>query len=659
MKTLLIANRGEIAVRIARTARALGLRTVAVYSESDREMSHVEAADVAVLIGPPAATHSYLAIDRILDAARRTGADAVHPGYGFLSENEHFAQACAAASLTFVGPSPQAIRLMGDKATAKHLMLDAGVPCIPGYDGADQTDGAMHTHAQHTGYPLMVKATAGGGGKGIRLVRDAAGLTHALQMARSEAEKSFGNGTLMLEKALLAPRHVEVQVFADGHGNVVYIGDRDCSIQRRHQKVIEEAPAPNLPSATRAEMGAASVRAARAVGYVGAGTVEFLIDSDGRFYFLEMNTRLQVEHPVTEMISGLDLVEWQLRIARGEPLPLLQDEIRLTGHAIEARLCAEDPHANFLPQTGRILEWIPATGAGIRVDHGLKIGAWISSHYDSMIAKVIAHGSERDEARRRLVRALEKQVVGGVRTNRDFLVACLEHQRFAQAELSTAFLDSVDWPGGDRSIASLATQALATALLYDRAATSFPPSLRAWKSSGRPEQPFPIRVNSHDVPATVCSRDGDLRITLDDRSPPMFVRLLARRPGGVRAEIDGLQQDAITTWSGADLDLTVGLETVTASVWQYREKHHETDAEYAILAPMSGMVVTVHARPGDAVECGDILLIMEAMKMETTISARASGTVKAVYCSQGQQVPLKHLLVEIESAAVVELVQPT
>ncbi|HSS82544.1 MAG TPA: biotin carboxylase N-terminal domain-containing protein, partial [Reyranella sp.] len=415
---ILVANRGEIAWRVMRTARAMGYRTVAAYSDADKDAPHVCFADEAVRIGPPPVGESYLSIDRILEAAHKSGVDAIHPGYGFLSENEAFATACENAGLVFIGPPPAAIAAMGNKAAAKRRMIDAGVPCVPGYQGPDQSDANLAKEARKIGLPAMVKAAAGGGGRGMRLVERDADLLEAIRTARAEAESAFGSGELILEKAVVDARHVEIQVFADAHGNAIHLGERDCSVQRRHQKVIEEAPSPAVNADLRNRMGAAAVAAARTIGYRSAGTVEFLLGADGAFYFLEMNTRLQVEHPVTEAITGQDLVAWQLKVAAGEKLPLTQEQVRFSGHAIEVRLYAEDAYAGFLPQTGRIDVWRPATGPGIRVDHGMKDGLAISPFYDPMIAKVIAHGANREEARTRLVQALRDTVVLGPITNR-------------------------------------------------------------------------------------------------------------------------------------------------------------------------------------------------------------------------------------------------
>jgi geranyl-CoA carboxylase alpha subunit len=448
---ILIANRGEIACRVIRTARNLGYRTAAVFSDADRDAPHVAMADEAVHIGGSPATESYLRFDAILDAARKTGADAVHPGYGFLSENAAFAQACVDAGLVFIGPLASAITAMGDKALAKRRMLDAGVPCAPGYLGADQSDAALTAEAEKLGYPLLVKAVAGGGGRGMRLVRASTELQQGIEGARREAHSAFGDGTLMLERLIDNGRHIEIQVFADAHGNAVYLGERDCTAQRRRQKVIEEAPSPVVTTAMREAMGKDAVAAALAVGYRGAGTVEFIVDDKLHHYFLEMNTRLQVEHPVTEMITGYDLVEWQLRVAAGEPLPAQQGDINLNGHAIEARLYVEDPYTGFTPQTGTVLWWQPANamhpqvpqpgvGHSVRVDDGIVQGGVVSPYYDPMVAKIIVHGRDRDDAIRRLRAALANTPLLGLKNNGRFLSDLLDHPAFRKAEMTTATL---------------------------------------------------------------------------------------------------------------------------------------------------------------------------------------------------------------------------
>ncbi|WP_300296935.1 acetyl/propionyl/methylcrotonyl-CoA carboxylase subunit alpha, partial [Ferrovibrio sp.] len=513
--TILIANRGEIACRVIRSARALGYRTVAVYSEADAGAPHTLLADRAICIGPAEAKQSYLSIAAIIDAARRTGAQAVHPGYGFLSENEAFAQACADAGLVFIGPPASAIAAMGNKAAAKRRMIDAKVPCVPGYQGpstdSGQSDAVLLHEAERIGLPVMVKAAAGGGGRGMRLVRQHAELLPAIQSARSEAENAFGSPELILEKAVVDGRHVEIQVFADAHGNVIHLGERDCSVQRRHQKVIEEAPSPAVTAELRAQMGAAAVAAAKAIGYVGAGTVEFLLDGNGRdFYFLEMNTRLQVEHPVTEMITGLDLVALQIRVAAGDRLPLAQSDVRLNGHAIEVRLYAEAPHKGFLPQSGLLALWQPLVGEGIRVDHGLhESGQVISPFYDPMIAKIIVHGATREEARRRLIVALERCVALGIETNRGFLIDLLRHADFAAGRATTRFIpqhfETPAAPVADDTLLNMAAL-----LWFERAAAScgHDPAT-GWSSTGRLGSPVLLQHGEAKAKRVVAPLGGD------------------------------------------------------------------------------------------------------------------------------------------------------
>ncbi|HEY7775326.1 MAG TPA: acetyl-CoA carboxylase biotin carboxylase subunit, partial [Kineobactrum sp.] len=485
--SVLVANRGEIAVRVIRSARQQGYRTIAVYSEADASAPHVQLADEAVLIGPAPVKESYLDPQRILQAAVQTGARAIHPGYGFLSENADFARACENAGIVFIGPSAEAIDLMGNKAAAKRLMLAAGVPCIPGYQDEDQSDAALVHAAQEIGTPLMVKAAAGGGGRGMRLVHDLAQLPAALAAARSEAENAFGSGELILEKALLQPRHVEIQVFSDSYGNHIHLGERDCSIQRRHQKVVEESPCPVMTPELRAAMGEAAVNAARSIDYRGAGTVEFLLDVDRQFYFLEMNTRLQVEHPVTEMVTGLDLVALQLQVAQGYALPLSQADVALNGHAIEVRLYAEDAVNDFLPASGTVHRWCPPHGEGIRVDHGLAEGQEVSPFYDPMIAKIVAWGEDRATACRRLQRALQTTVLFGPASNRQFLLEVVENESFQAGTATTAFISQEFPQGVQPRIPQLAQVCCAAMLQYrdsvaasERRRTVAETALRGW-----------------------------------------------------------------------------------------------------------------------------------------------------------------------------------
>ena len=438
--SILIANRGEIACRVIRTAKELGYRTIAVYSEADAGAPHVQLADASVCIGPGPVGESYLLAENILAAAASSGAEAIHPGYGFLSENADFAEAVESAGLVFIGPSREAIEVMGNKAESKRRMIEAGVPCVPGYEGLDQSDKTLLAEGKKIDLPLMVKAAAGGGGRGMRLVQDYKALSKAIKLARAEAESAFGSGELILEKAIIQPRHVEIQVFADTLGNTIHLGERDCSVQRRHQKVVEEAPCPIMTPELREQMGQSAIDAAKSVNYRGAGTVEFLLDASGAFYFLEMNTRLQVEHPVTELVTGLDLVELQINVAQGRPLGLTQDDIVLQGAAMEVRLYTEDPSQDFLPASGPVDLWQPATGVGVRIDDGICTGQAISPFYDPMVAKIIGYGDDRETARTRLIAALKETVLFGTANNKDFLIQCLEKQRFIEGAATTAFI---------------------------------------------------------------------------------------------------------------------------------------------------------------------------------------------------------------------------
>ncbi|MDC8014515.1 acetyl/propionyl/methylcrotonyl-CoA carboxylase subunit alpha [Tahibacter soli] len=638
---VLIANRGEIAVRIARTCARLGVRTVAVYSDADRDAPHVRAADAAVAIGPAPAAASYLSIGRIVDAARASGADAVHPGYGFLSERADFAQAVLDAGLVFVGPDPAAIAAMGDKAEAKRRMRAAGVPCVPGYDGDAQDDATLIREAERIGVPVMIKAVAGGGGRGMRLVHDAARLCEALASARAEAASAFGDARLLLERAVTGARHVEIQVFGDRHGNVVHLGERDCSVQRRHQKIVEEAPSPALDDALRARMGNAAVAAAQAVGYVGAGTVEFLLARDGAFYFLEMNTRLQVEHPVTERVYGVDLVEWQLRVAQGEPLPMSQADVlaRRAGHAIEVRLCAEDAAAGFLPQTGTVLAWSAPVGEGVRVDHGVRDGLVVGAHYDSMLAKVIAHGATREDARRRLAAALERTVLLGIATNRDYLRRIVEHEVFAAGDADTGFIENrlaQPAPGASASHHALAAVALvecdARALARD---AGFEPSLAGWNTVSR----VVLQHEGATRPAQVRAEGATRRIVRFDDGSTHVVDVHDCDEGRLRYGHNGVDATAAFARDGDALWIDFGDR---CGVWRDVTYAPATRADAAsdgrIAAPIDGRVVAVQAQPGAVVRKGDVLVVLEAMKMEFRIASRVDGTVESVACAVGMQV---------------------
>ena len=642
---VLVANRGEIAVRIMRSARALGYRTVAVYSEADADSLHVQTADQAVPIGPPPAPESYLNIQRIVEAAKLSGADAIHPGYGFLAENAEFAEACHKAGLVFIGPPAEAIRLMGNKAEAKRRMIEAGVPCVPGYEGADQADAALIAAADDIGFPLMVKAAAGGGGRGMRLVTEAGQLAAAIQAARSEAENAFGSGELILEKAVARARHVEIQVFADGLGNVIHLGERDCSVQRRHQKVIEEAPSPAVDTGLRAAMGDAAVQAARAIDYRGAGTVEFLLSDSGDFYFLEMNTRLQVEHPVTEMVTGFDLVAWQLKVAAGEPLPVEQDGVLLDGHAIEVRLYAEDPYQMFLPQTGRAVLWRPAEGDHVRVDHGLASGQEITPFYDPMIAKVVAWGESRDDARRRLALALEQTAILGVTTNRRFLIDALEHDTFAEGGATTDFIgdhfpdSALQRPKPERRM-----QALASVLLYRQAGDID----NGWHSTGNAFAPLLLTMGETAIPTTVTVSAPDrYNVALGDET--LSLEVIERGDNDVRFVCDDLQESAVFAFSD-DGELLLDLRGVTAAFSDTLLTAGQgagAAADGQIRAPMHGKVLAVHAKQGERVAKGQRLLVLEAMKMEHEIAAGMDGTVDEIAVAVGDQVAARSVMMRL------------
>jgi len=644
---ILIANRGEIACRVMRTVRAMGYSTVAVYSDADADALHVREADEAARIGPAPVSESYLNVAAIIDAAKRTGADAVHPGYGFLSENDGFASACQEAGLVFIGPTPDAIRAMGNKAAAKRLMIEAGVPCVPGYQGADQSDAVLAQEAQSIGFPIMVKAAAGGGGRGMRLVTRMEDFADAVSTARSEAQNAFGSGELILERAVVDARHVEVQVFGDSHGHVIHLGERDCSAQRRHQKVIEEAPSPAVSPSLREKMGAAAVAAAKAISYRGAGTVEFLLGADGEFYFLEMNTRLQVEHPVTEEITGLDLVEWQLRVAAGEKLPLAQEDVRLYGHAIEVRLYAESPEKNFLPQSGVVFEWRPASGAGVRIDHGIRSGQEISPFYDPMIAKVIAHGRTREEARRRLVRALNETVLFGLPNNKAFLVALLSHPVFANGETTTGFIP-MHFAAGSAAMAekqpSARLLALAAALLYERSARRLAPLVSSWDSSGVFSKPLRLSVGEKETPVALTARNAS-SYSVAVGGETIDLDIVSRDQDRVRFAIAGVQTSAAFAFDGATLHLEAGGEQLTT-----RETSHEIKASAEreggsrLVAPMNGRIVAVLAQAGEAVKKGQRVVILEAMKMQHEIVAGRDGVLEAVSVKEGDQVATRHVL---------------
>ncbi len=653
---VLIANRGEIACRVIRTVKALGLQAIAVYSDTDVNAPHVSLADDAVGIGPAPAQDSYLSIEKILDAARKSEAQAVHPGYGFLSENDEFARACEQAGLVFIGPTPEAIALMGNKAAAKRHMIAAGVPCVPGYEGEDQSDEAMATAADAIGYPIMVKADAGGGGRGMRLVQGSDELAAGLELARSEAASAFGSDELILEKAILRPRHVEIQVFADTLGNVVHLGERDCSVQRRHQKVVEESPCPVLTNEVREKMGAAAVAAARSIGYRGAGTVEFLLDDAHQFYFLEMNTRLQVEHPVTELVTGLDLVALQLRVASGEPLGFEQADIQLDGHAIEVRLCAEDVAKGFQPSAGKIDFWRPAVAENVRTDAGIESGCEVSPYYDSMLAKVIAWGETRETARKRLIDALADTAFFGPASNRDFLIEVLETDAFTQGDATTALIDeSFDLENLDR--ATPFDQAAAAVVLSHRAArdaahrqsvlVSAP--LLNWSSSGALRTPCLLESSGasfelwvHPIGTNTYRVSGD-----EERD----IEVLSFDPPDAQLSIHG-RRAKVTFCQDGDGHLALALGRRQAT-FQNRlaaaVAGDEKDSGGRVTAPMHGLLQDVMVKKGDTVEKGTPLFVLEAMKMQHRVLADVPGTVEQVCFAAGDQVSAGDLLLDIST----------
>jgi 3-methylcrotonyl-CoA carboxylase alpha subunit len=640
--SVLIANRGEIACRIARTARRLGLRTIAVYSEADAGALHVSLADEAHLIGPASPRASYLAIDRILAVARDRGAQCIHPGYGFLAENAEFAEACDTAGITFIGPPPAAIRAMGLKDGAKTLMAKAGVPVVPGYQGERQDPQFLRQRAGEIGYPVLIKAVAGGGGKGMRRVDRDADFDAALEGASREALSAFGDARVLIEKYITAPRHIEIQVFADVHGSIIHLNERDCSLQRRHQKVIEEAPAPAMTRELRARMGNAAIAAAKAVGYVGAGTVEFIVDSakgltPGGFWFMEMNTRLQVEHPVTEAVTGLDLVEWQFRVAAGEQLPLSQDQVPLNGHAVEARLYAEDPEHGFLPSTGRIVALEFPEADAIRIDTGVAVGADVSPFYDPMIGKIIAYGATREQALDRLGRALEQTIAAGPRTNLAFLAALVRSPEFRRGGVDTDFIDrnladlgAVPQPF-DRAAAAagvarlLAREAERIAARAEEGTPCSPwDAIDAFQLSSPRTVSLPVQVNGESAVAQVTYRKAG-------RSPVVGRPVVS--VDGVEAAADVLAIDA----PGAVYIWRAGRQTVV------RPKNVEIDVEHLdgdglVRSPMHGKLLAVFVQPGAAVNKGQRLAVVEAMKMEHSVLAPIAGTIREIAATAGTQI---------------------
>ena len=649
---ILIANRGEIACRVIRTAQRLGISTVAVYSQADADARHVALADEAVEIGPAESVDSYLRGDRIIRAAQRCGAEAIHPGYGFLSENADFAEDCAKAGLVFVGPDAKAIRAMGSKSAAKRLMSDAGVPVIPGYHGEDQSDDRLRAEADRIGYPVLLKPTSGGGGKGMRVVESASEFHEALAAARRESRAAFGDWQVLIEKFVARSRHIEVQVFADAHGNVLHLFERDCSVQRRHQKIVEEAPAPGLTDAQRATMGQAAVDAAIAVGYLGAGTVEFLVDRSGNFYFMEMNTRLQVEHPVTELVTGQDLIEWQLLIAIGDPLPVTQADLSINGHAIEARVYAEDPSRDFQPASGRLLylRW-PSTGSDVRIDSGVREGDSISVHYDPMIAKLIVWSDDRVCAVSRLQSALRETQIAGIRNNLTFLRAVAVHEEFVVGGVETGFIDN----HGDeliRTSGSRPENALAVAALYmvlrleqrvrlDAESSRDPGSpwhdTTGWRLNKKSWRELHLILDGNEHVVTVEAEKGEYWIESSAGRTHATGRFTSNRC--IVATLDGKRFSATVVRHGSVM-------TILHRAEEYRVEHVDpvriaefgTGVSGGLIAPMPGKIAVVNVDVGDRVHRGETLLILEAMKVEHAIVAPCDGVVERLHYVEGDQV---------------------
>jgi geranyl-CoA carboxylase alpha subunit len=658
-KNILVANRGEIAVRVMRTAQSLGYKTIAVYSDADATAPHVKMADDAVHIGPSPVGQSYLDMDRILNAAKESGAEAIHPGYGFLSENAAFARACEDAGLVFIGPTAESIELMGNKAAAKRRMIAAKVPCVPGYEDADQSDETLVAASEKIGFPIMVKAAAGGGGRGMRLVHVAAGLKDALASARSEALNAFGSDELILEKAIIEPRHVEIQVFADTHGNVIHLGERDCSVQRRHQKVVEEAPCPVMTEDLRERMGSAAVEAARSINYRGAGTVEFLLDTDGNFYFLEMNTRLQVEHPVTELVTGIDLVALQFKVAEGGFLGIQQSDVSLAGHAIEVRLYAEDTGQDFLPCTGVISKWVPSMGDGVRFDSGIEAGQEISPFYDPMIAKVVTYGETREIARHRLIDALRETVLFGLTTNRGFLIDILSKDSFAKGAATTAFIaeefSKEDLVAG-RPTSQQAAMAAVLQYRWERdkmqsKAIFATPQLQDWSSGGYLLTRYIYIWGDDAFDLTVCpTREGSYEVCLGEENISVEVisstadkAVLKVDERRHRVHFDGMTDNVLDL---SELGNTFHFRNSIA----FAQGPEAAGGNGRIVAPMHGTLLDVFVKSGDKVEAGDRIAVLEAMKMQHDILADVSGVVGEVVAQASHQVAADDFLIEIEAA---------
>jgi 3-methylcrotonyl-CoA carboxylase alpha subunit len=658
---ILVANRGEIACRVFRSCARLGIRTVAVYSDADRNARHVRLADEAHWIGEAAARDSYLRADRIIEVAKDAGVQAIHPGYGFLSENAEFAEACTQAGIVFIGPPSEAIRVMGSKSAAKNLMEEAGVPLVTGYHGEDQGAGRLAEASDAIGYPVMIKASAGGGGKGMRIVRSADDFAAALESCRRESNAAFGDDRVLVERYLEHPRHIEIQVFADGHGNVVHLFERDCSVQRRHQKVLEEAPAPGLPPQQREAMGRAAVDAARAVGYVGAGTVEFIVAPDGEFFFMEMNTRLQVEHPVTEMITGHDLVEWQLRVAADQPLPSGQDDLAIRGHALEARIYAEDPERGFMPSVGRLLHVsFPEASDHVRVDTGVEQGDEISPHYDPMIAKLVVWDETRAAVLSRMRRLLGETRIVGVSSNVDFLSRLVSHDRFASGKFDTGLIGDDERrllaPSGGPSVRARLCGALAI-LMSDAASVASPSidpdspwcTLGAWRLNGQARREISFSLGDDLSTVSVLYGAADFTLTVEGASHT--VRGELDPDGRLDATIDGQRIVAWTVPDGDFLHIFLDGESSRLEIVDpLRRSSRQVDSLGGLHAPMPGTILSLLVEPGTDVTPGTPLLVLEAMKMEHTVKAPSAGRVNRFRYAVGDQVAEGAELVDFEAA---------
>ena len=656
----MIANRGEIACRVIRTAKQLGYRTIAIYSDADAAAPHVQLADDAVRIGPGPVGESYLVPELILQAAASSGAESIHPGYGFLSENAAFAEAVESAGLVFIGPTREAIEVMGNKAESKRRMIEAGVPCVPGYEGHDQSDDVLLAEGLKIDLPLMVKAAAGGGGRGMRLVHDQADLANAIKLARAEAEGAFGSGELILEKAIIKPRHVEIQVFADTMGNTVHLGERDCSVQRRHQKVVEEAPCPVMTPELREKMGQSAIDAAKSVNYRGAGTVEFLLDDSGFFYFLEMNTRLQVEHPVTELITGLDLVALQITVAQGEPLGLSQDDINLEGHAIEVRLYTEDPSQDFLPASGPVDLWAPASGVGVRVDGGISTGQAISPFYDPMVAKVIGYGPTREAARLRLIGALKETILFGTPTNKDFLIQCLEKQSFIDGAATTAFI-AEEFSDADLEIKPVRFPDSAVAATLElclenkghfQKSLLVSSQLQNWTiaSAMVSRKQYQFDGTMHDLSISPVNSSIDTYQVSDSTAEQAaVVQVLSMQGNSAVVLLDGVKLVAQFMWlKRGQMHCSIqGRGAFFKDLIILDGAVDEAEGGGRVIAPMHGLLLDVLVKPGDEVTKGQTLAVLEAMKMHYEIQAEIDGTITEVTAVAGKQVAADDVLIEI------------